>query len=195
MRSPFVVAAACLAVACAAPSGSSDEAASSDSNYTAATPDASPGDVPPFTPADAPSAYGARVRVSYAGGAVSESVETASYAALAETNVPWALGIGRSPQGRSVYLRFGALHAKKFDVGTYTCADADALVFEAEWNPDGTAKPPRDAKECSVVIDAIVAGPSAAYARAYGRFAAKAADGGLTTDLNGSFLADFPIGE
>ena len=50
------------------------------------------------------------------------------------------------------------------------------------------------AATCSVVIDQIEPGPSAEYARVYGRFEAKAAlPDGLPQNVKGAFLADFPI--
>lgn len=59
--------------ACAEPSGSASASGAADLTGAAGI-----GDVQPFTTADAPSAYGARVRVSFAGGATSESTESTS---------------------------------------------------------------------------------------------------------------------
>ncbi len=191
----FTALAALSAVACSSSASSSDPA-SSDSAFTNARPDASADAVAPYTDADQPAAYAARVRVAFGTGAASEHVTTAAFGSEPDVPLPWSLGVAASPAGRSVYLVFGATNAKKFDVGTYSCADGDADIFEAEWNPDGTAKPAREAGTCSVVIDAIEPGPSAHYARAYGRFTATAnAPDGLSVDLNGAFLADFPIGK
>ena len=190
MRSASVIVALIL-TACS--SASSTDAESSDSDYTAARPEAAPGDVPPYTDADKPFEYGARVRVSYAGGAVSESEETASHTTVADAAMPWTLGVGRTPAGRALFLSFGTAKAKAFDVGTYACADGDAMIYEAEWDAEGHGSA-QGARECHVVIDRIVAGPSDDYARAFGRFDAKsAAPDGLSTDLAGTFLADFPI--
>jgi hypothetical protein len=192
MRSCLIFALLLFTAACS--SATTTDAESSDSDYTAATPDASAGDVAPFTDADKPDAYGARVRVSYAGGPASEAESTGSYGAA--SRMPWAMGVGVDPAQRDVFLYFGASDAKTFDVGTYSCADGDAMIFEAQWDAQGNALPSRGARECSVVVDRIVAGPSARYARAYGRFTASAAaPDGLSTDLKGAFLADFPIGE
>ncbi len=182
-----------LLAACSSTS-STDAASSSDSDYTAARPDASAGDVPPFGDGDQPHAYGARVRVSYAGGPVIESDEIGSYGANAP--MPWEMGIGRTPAGKPVFLAFGGSRATTFQIGTYSCADGDAMIFEAEWDADGHALPGGGARTCSVVIDRIIAGPSERYARAYGRFeASAAAPDGLSTDLKGAFLTDFPIGQ
>jgi hypothetical protein len=152
--------------------------------------------VPAFTDGDAPAAYGARVRFAFGAETTFREAETtASRSTRPELPRPWTFGVASSPAGRSVFATFGTAGAKTFEIGTYSCADADARIYEAEWNADGTAKPARDASACSIVVDRIVAGPSAKYARAYGRFEAKAGAGeaGLSTDLRGAFLADFPI--
>ena len=199
MRIPFVLLLGVLgALACgcsSAPASSSDTAASSDSNFTEARPDASADDVPPYTDADTPFAYGARVRVAYGGGAPIESQTTASYSPSPDRPMPWALGIGRTPAGGAVFAYFGAASAKTPAVGTYACADGDATIFEGFWDAQGNALPSHAAQTCSFVIDRIVPGPSADYVRAFGRFSAAAAPpDGLSTDLKGAFLADFPVG-
>ena len=176
---------------------SANEAGSStnDSDFTSERAEAS-ADLPVFTEADAPNEYGARVRSSFAGGEFRETETTASRGPKAEDARSWALGVATSPAGRSTYAYFGAAGTKRFEIGTYSCADGDARIFEAEWNADGTAKPARHASTCSVTIDKIVAGPSSSYARAYGRFEATAnAPDGLASDVRGTFLADFPIFE
>lgn len=76
----------------------------------------------------------------------------------------------------------------------FTCANGDANVFSAQWNPDGTVKSNLGASECSMTVDAVEPGPSAGYLRVYGHFSAAAAPpSGFPTDVKGTFLADFAI--
>jgi hypothetical protein len=190
MKTLGLLAAGVLLVACA---DSSPVASSQDSDFTTArsAPDA---DVPAYTSADAPPAYGARVRVSFAGRPVSEAEQTSAYGGTLSPSLPrpWSLGVGRSPANRAVFVYFGQVGAKQLATGTYSCADGDAMIFEAEWNADGTAKPPHDAQTCSLVVDSIGPGPSKDYVQVYGHFqASAAAPDGLSTDVKGTFVGDF----
>jgi hypothetical protein len=194
MKALGFVLASVILVACADPS--SDDGSSQGGNALSnqfASPD---GNVPPFASTDSYMAYGAKVRVSFDGGAVSESAESSSYGgALSDRPRPWALGIAVSPAGRPVFLYFGASGAKQIAPGTMSCADGSASIFEAEWNSDGSAKPARNARDCSLVIDAVDPGPSSDYVRVLGHFeATAAAPDGLSTDLKGAFIGDFAIG-
>jgi hypothetical protein len=182
-----------LLAGCSA-STSGGGATTNDSDFT--TERAAPtGEVTPFSEVDAPTAYMARVRVSFAGAATQELMATP--ATLAVSKAPrFSIGVGQSPAKLPVLLYFGAAGDNAPAVGTYSCADGDAKIFEAGWNGDGTAKPARVAATCSVVIDAIGAGPSVSYSRAYGRFEATAAvPDGLSVEVKGAFVADFPLGE
>lgn len=182
-----------LLAGCSA-SSSAGGATTKDSDFTSER--AAPtGEVAAFTEADKPAEYGARVRVSFAGAATQELTATAAKG-MATRALRFSAGVGRSPANLPVFMYFGAAGEKKPAVGTYSCADGDAVIFEAQWNSDGTAKPARNAATCSVIIDDIKAGPSAHYARAYGRFeATAAAPDGLSSAVKGAFLADIPIDE
>ena len=190
MRLPALLLLAASAIAFGCSSSSEDIPATNDADYTSARADA-PADVPVFTEADAPEEYGARLRVSFGGAAFQEKSGSTSRSTDSADEMPWTLPIGRSPAGRATYAYFGPSNAHSFEVGTYSCADRDAIIFEADWNDDGTARPPRDASACSVIIDKVVRGPSDRYARAYGRFEAT----GLSSDVRGTFLADFALYE
>lgn len=183
-----------LLAGCSASSSDGDPT-TKDSDFTSER--AAPtGEVAAFTEADRPAEYGARVRVSFAGAATQELTATAAKGTDASRALRFSVGVGRSPANLPVFMYFGAAGEKKPAVGTYSCADGDAVIFEAQWNSDGTAKAARDAATCSVIIDEIKPGPSAHYARAYGRFAATAAaPDGLSSAVKGAFLADIPIDE
>jgi hypothetical protein len=63
----------------------------------------------------------------------------------------FSIGVGPSTAKLPVLLYFGAAGDSAPAVGTYSCADGDAKIFEAGWNSDGTAKPAREAATCSVL--------------------------------------------
>ncbi len=184
-----------LAIAAGCQVSSEPEGTGGNSAFTA---DASAGPAgPSFTATDTPTAYGARVRVAFGDGPFQEIASTPAHegsALPAPRYTPFAFGLGRDSAGQPVYAYFGATNAKTLEVGTYSCADGDGRILAAEWNTDGTAKPPLDAQTCSIVIDQIEPGPSANYARVYGRFEAAAAPpDGLPQSVTGAFLADFPV--
>lgn len=196
MRTSLLFLSLSFAVLAGCSASSSDAGpATNDSDFTSER--AAPtGEVAAFTEADKPAEYGARVRVSFAGAATQELTATAAKGADATRALRFSVGVGRSPANLPVFMYFGAAGEKKPAVGTYSCADGDAVIFEAQWNSDGTAKPARNAPTCSVIIDEIKPGPSAHFARAYGRFeATAAAPDGFSSAVKGAFLADIPIDE
>jgi hypothetical protein len=166
---------------------------SSDSAYTSDHPATPSSSVTPFSDADAPPSFGARVRVSFDGAAAQQNATTASVDSRhTDKAMSYALGIG-SLAGGAYFVYFGPA-GSKLAVGTYSCADGDAQLFEAKWNRDGSIAETKVASSCSFVIDELKEGPAPGYyVRAYGRFQAAKSEGGLPSDVVGAFVADIPL--
>src|SRR5436305_6254846 len=80
---------------CASANADADSVSSSDSAYTSDHPATPSAGVTPFTNADAPPSFAARVRVSFDGAAAREDEQIASFDVThPERSLTYALGIG-----------------------------------------------------------------------------------------------------
>ena len=146
--------------------------------------------VPRFADEEIGGAFVGRARVSIGDAAFVEANGVAgSLAEAKREDASLRLLVNAMPL--DVTIGFGRAGEARPSVGSYTCEAHDAFVARRTIDRVHHLAISDAAETCSITIDDVKPGPSAAFARTYGHF--EAPGPGLGVRVRGVFEVDIPI--